>query len=289
MRVLQVDAGRSMGGGQWQVLRLLRGLQAAGVETLLLARDGAPLFERARSEGLPVAALSPLRWARMAAHFDLVHVHDARSHTWAAVIGRPFVVSRRVAFPVRRGWLSRWKYGQARHFIAVSHHVAEQLRQAGIPASKISVVYDGVPLLPCVAEGNTAVLAAGKLIELARESWPEAHPVSHLENDLDGAAVMLYLSESEGLGSALLLAMSRGVTVVASDLPAIREVIEHGVSGMLVPNDAGVIRATLERLLEDHALRRSLALAARRNVEQRFTEAAMVQQTLRVYGEQLHA
>ena len=290
MRVLQVDIGRTMRGGQWQVLRLLRGLYAAGVETLLLATAGAPLFERAQAEGLPVEAFSPLRLARTAAGFDLVHAHDAHSHTWAALTGcRRLVVSRRVAFAVGSSPLSRWKYGRARHFIAVSHHVASQLLAAGIDAARISVIYDGVPLLPSVPEGNTAVLAAGKLTALARESWPAVRIMHNLESDLEEAAVMLYLSESEGLGSALLLAMSRGVPVAASDLPAIREVIHDGVNGILVRHDAGSIQSALRLLLQPDGPRRAIIENARRTIERRFTESLMVQATLRVYREQLHA
>ena len=40
-----------MRGGQWQVLRLIEGLAAAGVESTLLAREGAPLFTEARKRG----------------------------------------------------------------------------------------------------------------------------------------------------------------------------------------------------------------------------------------------
>lgn len=285
MRVLQVDAGRTMGGGQWQVLRLLRGLPAAGVDTLLLARAGSPLFARAQSEGLPVAALSPWRLLRQTSGFDLLHVHDAHSHTWAAFTRRPLLVSRRVAFPPGAGALARWKYGRARHFIAVSRHVAAQLHAAGIAPARVSVVYDGVPLLPLVAPGNTAVLASGKMTALARESCPGVQLMQNLESDLEQAAVMLYLSESEGLGSALLLAMSRGVPVVASDLPAIREVIEDGVNGMLVRNEVTAVRAALGRLLHDEGLRRTVVENARQSVQQRFTEGRMVQATAGVYRE----
>ena len=285
-RVLQVDAGGVMRGGQWQALRLLRGLCTAGVETLLLARAGAPLFERARAEGLPVDAFSAPGLARAAAGFDLVHAHDAHSHTWAALAGCRPVVSRRVEFAVGTSPLSRWKYSRARHFIAVSQHVASRLRAAGIEAARISVIYDGVPLLPRVAGGNTAVLAAGKLSALAEQSWPGARPMQDLESDLEEAAVMLYLSESEGLGSGLLLAMSRGVPVVASDLPAIREVIENGVNGILVGHDAASIRAAVELLLRTDGPRREIVENARRTVEARFSESQMVEATLRVYREQ---
>ena len=58
---------------------------------------------------------------------------------------------------------------------------------------------------------------------------------------------------------------------------------------MLVPNEAGAIRAALQQLIGDGALRRRLVQAARATVEQRFTESRMVDQTLQVYREQLHA
>jgi len=45
MRILHVDQGRSMQGGQWQVLYLLRGLRRLGHEVKLLARG--ELAERA--------------------------------------------------------------------------------------------------------------------------------------------------------------------------------------------------------------------------------------------------
>ena len=57
-------------------------------------------------------------------HADIVHAHDARAHTLAAIAARaPFVVSRRVAFPVKRSLLSQWKYRQAKRYLAVSQFV----------------------------------------------------------------------------------------------------------------------------------------------------------------------
>src|SRR5665213_148173 len=133
MKILHLDSGREMRGGQWQALRLHRGLLAAGHESLLLARRDSPLFNAARASGLPCAPLNPLHVTRLSRGFDLVHAHDARSHTLCAVLARvAFVVSRRVAFPVRDSAASRWKYGRARLFLAVSRHIAGQLRGAGV-------------------------------------------------------------------------------------------------------------------------------------------------------------
>src|SRR5438105_2978089 len=157
MRILQIDAGRKMRGGQWQVLRLIEGLTAAGVETWLAARADAPLFRAARERGLRVARLE---LASLREKADLVHAHDAHSHVLAVTLARaPVVVSRRVAFPIRTGLLSRWKYCQAAHFIAVSEFVRNRLVECGIPTEKISVVYDGVPLLPESERSDSRILA----------------------------------------------------------------------------------------------------------------------------------
>ena len=73
MKILHLDSGREMRGGQWQVLRLHRGLLAAGYDSLLQARPRSPLAETARREGLPVSASGSTPWNG----FDIVHAHDA--------------------------------------------------------------------------------------------------------------------------------------------------------------------------------------------------------------------
>ena len=84
MRILHLDAGREMRGGQWQVVRLIRGLAAEGLESTLLARRDTPLYLAARKEGWRVEPFGPARALALAGRHDLVHAHDARSHTLAA-------------------------------------------------------------------------------------------------------------------------------------------------------------------------------------------------------------
>jgi glycosyltransferase involved in cell wall biosynthesis len=57
--------------------------------------------------------------------------------------------------------------------------------------------------------------------------------------------------------------MAAGRPIVASDLPAIREVLEHEVNALLVtPGDAAAMARAIERLLADPALASRLAHAA---------------------------
>ena len=121
MKVLHADAGREMRGGQWQVLHLHAGL---GADSVLLCRAGGPLMQECHRRGVRAEALSIAALASQSRKADITHVHDARSHTWAAAVaGSLLVVSRRVAFPIGRSWLSVWKYARADHYIAVSQHV----------------------------------------------------------------------------------------------------------------------------------------------------------------------
>jgi glycosyltransferase involved in cell wall biosynthesis len=269
MRIVHIDCGREMGGGQWQVLRLLRGLRGYGCESILMSRGR--LGELAAEEGFPVEKVS---WCIPAA--DLVHAHDARGHTVAALFARtPVIVARRVAFPVKQGWLSRWKYRRASHFIGVSQFVARMLMDAGVPAEKISIVHDGVPLLPLS-------LRDGPVLELAKNT-------SHLEQDLLHARLLVYLSDAEGLGSGALLGMSAGVPVIASRVGGLPEVIEDGVNGILTSNDPAEVARSVARLEADREEAARLGANARLTIEERFTVERMVDDTMAVYRRILHA
>ncbi len=104
-----------------------------------------------------------------------------------------------------------------------------------------------------------------------------------LEHDLPGAGAFVYITHSEGLGSAILLAMSAGVPVVASNVGGIPEIVEDGRSGLLVANSAQEIAAAILRLKSDGAFASRLAGYARQSVEERFSVAAMVTGTIRTY------
>jgi len=160
VRLLALDLGSAMRGGQRQTELVLAGLASRGHEVRLLARRGAPLAAAARAAGIDTAEVpagseaSPvllLAVAREARSFrpEIVYAGDARGHG-AAVFSRaaasaPLVVHRRVVFSPGRDLLSRLKYRAASRYLAISRAVKESLELAGVPAAKVIVVPDGLP------------------------------------------------------------------------------------------------------------------------------------------------
>lgn len=68
-----------------------------------------------------------------------------------------------------------------------------------------------------------------------------------------------------------LEAMATGVPVVASDVGALREQMEDGQTGYLVPTgDPGALATKISELLADESLRRSMAKRSREVVEEKF-------------------
>jgi glycosyltransferase involved in cell wall biosynthesis len=73
-------------------------------------------------------------------------------------------------------------------------------------------------------------------------------------------------------------AMASGLPAVAGDLPAIRELVEDGVTGRLVEGGSSdQLARVLRELAEDAPLRRRLAQEGRRRVEAEFSLSENVQ------------
>jgi glycosyltransferase involved in cell wall biosynthesis len=80
-------------------------------------------------------------------------------------------------------------------------------------------------------------------------------------------SVMAANGEREGIPVSLMEAMAMGVPVVSSRLSGIPELVESGVSGILVePGDVSALSESLEKLARDPELRARLGEAGRMKV-----------------------
>jgi glycosyltransferase involved in cell wall biosynthesis len=100
----------------------------------------------------------------------------------------------------------------------------------------------------------------------------------------------LFVSPSlvEGFGLPAAEAMACGTSVIATTAGSFPEVIEDGVTGLLVPPaDAKALADAIERLLGDPQRCHAMGVAGHQRVLQRFTWRRTAEETLAVYEEVL--
>ena len=102
---------------------------------------------------------------------------------------------------------------------------------------------------------------------------------------IKGFDLFVMSSTTEGLGTSLLDSMACRKAIVASRTGGIPEVVEDGVTGLLVePRDHRALADAIIRLLSDTGLRQQMAAGGDARVRQRFTVERMVAETARVYA-----
>jgi len=108
--------------------------------------------------------------------------------------------------------------------------------------------------------------------------------VSDIHDAVAGLDLLWHPARSEGLGTAVIDAMSLGVPPIAFAVGGLPEVIEDGLSGRLVsPGDLDEFAAAAAELITDESLRARLSAGARKRARQ-FDSAAMIEQTAEVYN-----
>lgn len=88
---------------------------------------------------------------------------------------------------------------------------------------------------------------------------------------LQAVDLVVQFSHREGLGNTLLEAMASARPVLASAVGGILDVVEDGITGVLVPpHDVAALEGALRLLLEDAGLRRRMGAAGRGRAQQHF-------------------
>jgi glycosyltransferase involved in cell wall biosynthesis len=101
---------------------------------------------------------------------------------------------------------------------------------------------------------------------------------------LSEAAVSVLPSLSEGTSNTLLESMAAGIPVVATRVGGNPEVVQDGISGLLVPpRDSAALAAAVALVLEDQSLASRLGLAGMRRVSELFSIEGSVHATENLY------
>lgn len=180
--------------------------------------------------------------------------------------------------------LERFPFAEPRHrpprVVAVGRLVEKKGFAVLLEAAALMAAHGISFSLDLIGEGVLEEPLGRRVQELglqARARLLGPRPQAEIVRAVAGAAAFAAPSvvgsdgDREGLPTTLLEAMALGTPCVSTDVTGIPEVLRHGETGLLVPqNDPAALAQALELLLADAALRVTLAHNARRRVEQDF-------------------
>jgi glycosyltransferase involved in cell wall biosynthesis len=154
---------------------------------------------------------------------------------------------------------------------------AERLRSRGIAARFVLV---GAP-----DEGNPTAVPLSQI-----EAWHNSGMVEWWGQREDMPAVFagchlvcLPSAYGEGIPKVLIEAAACGRAIVTTDIPGCREIVRHGVNGLLVrPRDVEALANALEALIGDPERRRAMGAAGRKIAEAEYGLALVNRQSLAV-------
>jgi glycogen synthase len=184
-------------------------------------------------------------------------------------------------------------------------------RQKGIIhlVNAIRHIRGGVQIVLCAGAPDTPDIAVEMTDAVERARAQSQHDIVWIQEMLPKdkvialythAAIFVCPSVYEPFGIINLEAMACETPVVASSVGGIPEVVDHGVTGLLVAPEAisateveprnpeqfsRDLAAAVNVLLDDPALRQSMAERARLRVEQQFSWTSIARQTLGFYEE----
>jgi glycosyltransferase involved in cell wall biosynthesis len=204
-------------------------------------------------------------------------------------------------------------------FLAVSRSVAQRIAEVGITAPAVEVVPNFLDIddLPGDAPADAATIlfvgpdsqhkgrsvlinafrhlpsGQARLVLVGSDTpvnVPGVSTVGYLRNaalreQYQKASVVVVPSVwPEPCPTVVLEAMAHSRPVVGSRIGGIPDLVEDGLSGLLVrPNDPRALADALLRILTDHDLRHRLAMGARARAEQ-FSTGAVVPRIEKVYA-----
>jgi glycosyltransferase involved in cell wall biosynthesis len=162
-KVLHIATALSWRGGEQQLAYLVEELQSEVDQVVLCSKDselekycrdkGIDFIAQKKRGGFDLAYAKKIKTLCKELTIDLCHMHDAHAHTFAiiaAVMGNktPLVLSRRVDFPIKQKFTSKFKYNHPaiKKILCVSEMI-KKITAPGIKEkSKLHTVYSGVDL-----------------------------------------------------------------------------------------------------------------------------------------------
>jgi len=108
--------------------------------------------------------------------------------------------------------------------------------------------------------------------------------VDGLVKAFEECSVFVLTSEWENLPAVVAQAMASGKPVIATRLGGVPEMMQDGITGLLItPGDGDALTRGIEKLLRDGELRSTMGRTAREETFKKFSEEAVARKTLEAY------
>jgi len=109
-------------------------------------------------------------------------------------------------------------------------------------------------------------------------------PRNELVNYYENSDIFVFPSYYEGLPTSVLEAMAAGLPTVSTTAPGVRDLIDHGKTGLLgPPGDVDQLVSNLDNLLQDSSLRKQMGKEARIDAEKSYDWGIVSERMKSVY------
>lgn len=164
MKILHLSSERTWRGGEQQIAYLIDESSKNNIESIVACRKGSAFSIYCKKENIPFVEIGfknevdlfsayKIKQICKLHHVDIVHAHSSHSQAigvLSSVLGnkRPIILSRKVDFPIKNNWLSRWKFNHKsiQHIICVSNAIKKIILPDLKNKTHLSVVHDGIDI-----------------------------------------------------------------------------------------------------------------------------------------------
>lgn len=176
MNVLHLSSEKSWRGGEQQIAYLIDELNNIGVLNFVACKKDSAFEQYCLEKPIPFISLNfsgsfDLSTAKEVTRFclknniDIVHMHSGNSHSIGVIsslLGNKskLVLSRRVDFPVKNNWLSKYKfnYPKIAKIICVSNAIKALILPSIKEKKKVTVIHSGFDISRFKESKNTHIL-----------------------------------------------------------------------------------------------------------------------------------
>ncbi len=176
MKILHLSSERTWRGGEQQIAYLIGESIKQGVECFVACRKESAFEEYCQKENIQFFSVgfkneldfkTALQIKRICKTqgIDIVHMHSSHSHAigvWSYILGNKakLVLSRRVDFPIKDNFLSRFKFNHKsiERIVCVSHKIEEIMRKDLKNPDICTTVHSGIDLRRFENSKNNQIL-----------------------------------------------------------------------------------------------------------------------------------